>query len=138
MHSQIFVNLPVADLARSQAFFHAMGYEFNPQFTNAQGACMVAGDNLYVMLLVHDFYRTFTHKDIADARALSEVLLCFSCRSRAEVDTLVARAVAAGATTPRPPQDLGFMYSQSFDDLDGHTWELVYMSAGQEGQVAGS
>ena len=87
----------------------------------------MVGDNLFVMLLAKDFYATFTTKTIADARTTSEVLVCFSCDSREEVDTLVAKAVAAGATTPRPVQDLGFMYSHGFDDLDGHTWEFVHM-----------
>ncbi|EER58864.1 conserved hypothetical protein [Acidovorax delafieldii 2AN] len=128
MHKQIFVNLPIDNMARSQAFFRALGYAFNPEFTNDQGACMVVGENLYVMLLVKEFYQTFTSKAIADARTTSEVLVCFSCSNREEVDTLVAKAVAAGATTPRPVQDLGFMYSRSFDDLDGHTWEFVHMA----------
>ena len=127
MHQQIFVNLPIENMARSQTFFKALGYAFNPEFTNDQGACLVVGDNLFVMLLVKDFYATFTTKTIADARTTSEVLVCFSCDSRDEVDALVAKAVAAGATTPRPVQDLGFMYSHGFDDLDGHTWEFVHM-----------
>lgn len=127
MHKQIFVNLPIDSMARSQAFFKALGYEFNPDFTNEQGACLVVGENLFVMLLVKEFYQTFTSKSIADARSTSEVLVCFSCESREEVDALVAKAVAAGATTPRPVQDLGFMYSHGFDDLDGHTWEFVHM-----------
>lgn len=127
MHQQIFVNLPIENMARSQTFFKALGYAFNPEFTNDEGACLVVGDNLFVMLLVKDFYATFTTKTIADARTTSEVLVCFSCDSREEVDTLVAKAVAAGATTPRPVQDLGFMYSHGFDDLDGHTWEFVHM-----------
>lgn len=127
MHKQIFVNLPIENMARSQAFFRALGYDFNPEFTNDQGACLVVGENLFVMLLVKDFYQTFTKKTIADARSTSEVLVCFSCDSRAAVDALVAKAVAAGGTTPRPVQDLGFMYSHGFDDLDGHTWEFVHM-----------
>lgn len=127
MHKQIFVNLPIENMARSQAFFRALGYEFNPEFSNEQGACLVVGENLYVMLLVKDFYQTFTSKTIADARTTSEVLVCFSCDSREEVDALVAKALAAGGTSPRPVQDLGFMYSHSFDDLDGHSWEFVYM-----------
>lgn len=126
-HAQIFVNLPIADMARAQAFFKALGYHFNPQFTNDQGACLVVGENLFVMLLVRDFYQTFTSKVVADAHTTSEVLVCLSCQSRDEVDTLVDRAVAAGAAAPRPAQDLGFMYSRSFDDLDGHTWEFVHM-----------
>lgn len=127
MHQQIFVNLPVADLPRSKAFFERLGLGFNPRFTNEQGACLELGENIYAMLLTREFFQTFTDKTIADARRSAEVLLALSCENRAEVDALVARAVAAGATTPRPPQDLGFMYSHAFDDLDGHTWELFYM-----------
>lgn len=128
-HAQIFVNLPIRDMARSQAFFRALGYEFNPDYTNEQGACLVLGDNLFAMLLVHDFFQGFTGKPIADATQVTEVLVCVSCSSRAEVDELVAKAVAAGGTAPRPPQDHGFMYGHGFEDLDGHIWELGYMDA---------
>lgn len=128
MHSQIFVNLPIADMARSQAFFRALGYEFNPDFTNDQGAALILGENLFAMLLVRDFFQTFTAKAIADAHTTTEVLVCLSCASREEVDALVAKAVKAGERVPRPPQDHGFMYSQAFEDLDGHVWELVHMS----------
>ena len=127
MHKQIFVNLPIADMARSQAFFQAMGYSFNPDFTNEQGAALVLGENLYAMLLVRDFFKTFTSKAIVDAKDSTEVLVCLSCDSREEVDELVRKAVAAGGTAPRPPQDHGFMYGHGFEDLDGHVWELVYM-----------
>lgn len=126
-HQMIFVNLPIKDMGRSQAFFRALGYDFNPQFTNEQGACMVVGENLFIMLLVEEFYKTFTDKAIADAKKTSEVLVCLSAQSREEIDTLVSKAVAAGATTPRAPQDHGFMYAHGFDDLDGHTWEFAYM-----------
>ncbi len=130
MHKQIFVNLPIADMQKSQAFFKQLGYTFNPDFTNDQGACMVVGDNLYVMLLVKDFFQGFTGKPVADATQSTEVLVCLSCESRAEVDDLVARAVAAGGSAPRPPQDYGFMYGHGFEDLDGHIWELAYMEPG--------
>jgi uncharacterized protein len=128
MHKQIFVNLPIADMAKSQAFFKAMGYSFNPDFTNEQGAALVLGDNLYAMLLVREFFATFIDKPIADATKSTEVIVCVSCDSREQVDALVAKARAAGGTAPRPPQDLGFMYSHGFEDLDGHYWELVHMS----------
>jgi len=125
---QIFVNLPVKDLDKSKAFFNALGYSFNPQFTNANAACMVVQEgSIHAMLLVEPFFKTFTDKAIADTRTSTEVLLCLSCESRAEVDELVAKAVAAGGTTPRAPQDLGFMYGHGFQDLDGHLWELVFM-----------
>jgi predicted lactoylglutathione lyase len=126
-HQQIFVNLPIRDMARSQAFFRSLGYDFNPQFTNEQGAALVLGENLFAMLLVEPFFQTFTKKTIVNAHESVEVLLCLSCASREEVDDLVRKAQAAGATVPNPPQDHGFMYSHSFADLDGHVWELVHM-----------
>jgi hypothetical protein len=129
MARQIYVNLPVADLARSKAFFTALGFGFNPQFTNEQGACMVVADGIAVMLLAEPFFRTFTNKPVADARRGTEVLVCLSCESRAEVDDLVRKAVAAGGTAPMPVQDHGFMYGHGFTDLDGHMWELGYMDA---------
>ena len=128
MHSQIFVNLPIADMAKSQAFFKALGYSFNPDFSNDKGAALVLGDNLFAMLLVHDFFATFTGKPLADANKSTEVIVCLSCDSREQVDSLVAKAVAAGGKTPRQPVDHGFMYGHGFEDLDGHIWELVHMS----------
>ncbi|MET0518831.1 MAG: VOC family protein [Burkholderiaceae bacterium] len=130
MHKQIFVNLPIKDMARSQAFFRALGYDFNPQFTNEQGASLVLGENLFAMLLVEPFFQGFVkHKAVADAKTSAQVLVCLSCDSRAEVDALVARALAAGGTAPNAPQDHGFMYAHGFEDLDGHGWELVHMDA---------
>jgi predicted lactoylglutathione lyase len=128
MHKQIFVNLPVKDLKRSMTFFKALGLSFDPQFTNDQGACLVIGDNIFAMLLVEDFFQGFTSKAIVDAEQSTEVLVCLSCESRAEVDDLVAKAVAAGGRAPRPPLDHGFMYGHGFEDLDGHIWELVHMA----------
>jgi predicted lactoylglutathione lyase len=128
MTRQIFVNLPIRDMQASQAFFRRLGFEFNPQFTNEKGACMVVAENhSYVMLLVESFFQTFTSKPVADARQATEVLLCLSCGSRAEVDEMVREALAAGGTTPNPPQDHGFMYSHGFADLDGHVWEVMWM-----------
>lgn len=128
MNKQIFVNLPVKDLNRSKAFFTALGYTFNPQFTDDNAACMIISDNsIYVMLLVEDFFKTFTNKQIADAHEVTEVLTCLSCESREEVDSLVAKALDAGGKAPRAPQDHGFMYAHGFEDLDGHIWELAYM-----------
>ena len=127
MARKIFVNLPIKDMGQSQAFFRALGFEFNPQFTNEQGACMVVSDTIYVMLLVEPFFQTFTKKPVADARKGTEVLVCLSCDSREEVDALVRKALAAGGTAPNAPQDHGFMYSHGFEDLDGHVWELVWM-----------
>lgn len=127
MHKQIYINLAIDDMQKSQAFFKSLGFTFNPKFTNDQGACMVIGDNIYAMLLSKDFFQGFTDKPLVDAALANEVLIALSCESRAEVDGLIARALAAGATTPRPPQDHGFMYAHAFEDLDGHIWELVYM-----------
>jgi len=125
---QIFVNLPIKNMERSQAFFKGLGFTFNPQFTNEQGACMIVSeDHNYVMLLVEPFFKGFTDKPVADATKATEVLICLSCGSRDEVDTLVKKAVAAGGTSPMPPQDHGFMYGHGFTDLDGHMWELMYM-----------
>lgn len=131
MHKQIFVNIPINDMQKSQAFFKSLDFTFNPQFTNDQGACMEVGENIYAMLLVNDFFQTFTGKPVADATKTTEVLIALSCESRAEVDDLVARAVAAGGTAPRQPQDHGFMYAHGFEDLDGHVWELIYMVPGE-------
>jgi predicted lactoylglutathione lyase len=129
MHKQIFINLAVKDLDKSKAFFGALGFGFNPQYTNEKAACMVINEgSIYAMLLVEDFFRTFTDKAIAAAHETTEVLTCLSCETREEVDQLVAKALAAGGKTPRPVQDYGFMYSHAFEDLDGHTWELAYMS----------
>ena len=127
MAKQIFVNLPVKDLKRSVRFFTALGYGFNPQFTDDNATCMIVGENIFVMLLVEPFFGTFTKKAIADASKSTEVLVCLSCDSRAEVNALVRKAVAAGGTTPNRAQDHGFTYGHGYQDLDGHLWELVYM-----------
>ncbi|KND54606.1 Glyoxalase family protein [Candidatus Paraburkholderia kirkii] len=128
MHKQIFVNLPVRDLKRSMTFFKALGMSFDAAFTNAAAACLVIGENIHAMLFVKQFFQTFTEKPIADAHSGTETLVCLSCESRAEVDELVAKAVAAGGRAPREPQDHGFMYGHGFEDPDGHIWELVYMN----------
>ena len=128
MHKQIYVNLPVADLARSRAFFESLGLQFEPKFSNDEGACLVIQEgSIHAMLLTQDFFRTFTSKPIADATRSTEVLVCLSCESREEVDALVRKALAAGGTAARAPQDHGFMYAHGFEDLDGHIWELVAM-----------
>lgn len=128
MARQIFVNLPVKDLARSVAFFEGLGFSFNPRFTDDKGSCMVVDENIFVMLLTESFFGTFTSRPVSDASRATEVLVCLSCESRTEVDDLVAKAVACGGKAPRPSQDHGFMYQHGFEDPDGHIWELVYMS----------
>jgi hypothetical protein len=127
MAKQIFVNLAVKDLDRSVEFFTSLGYTFNPQFTDENATCMIVGDNIFVMLLVEPFFRTFTPKPLCDAHKNTEVLVCLSLGSRAEVDELAAKAVAAGGRTPNAPVDHGFMYQHGYEDLDGHLWELVHM-----------
>ena len=123
----IFVNLPVNDLDASKKFFTELGYSINPQFSDDNAASVVISDTIVAMLLTKPFYATFTKKEIADARKSSEVLLALSAESREKVDELVEKALAAGGTVAGDTQDLGFMYGRSFDDLDGHTWEVVWM-----------
>ena len=127
MSRQIFVNLSVKRLDASVAFFTALGFAFNPQFTDDNGTCMVVADDIFVMLLTEPFFRSFIDKPLADAHAQTEVLVCLSCDSDAEVDALVAKAVAAGGKAHRKPQDHGFMYGRSFEDPDGHIWEVMWM-----------
>ena len=128
MAKMIFVNLPVSDLARSTAFYQAIGGEKNPQFSDDTASCMVFSESIYVMLLTHDKYGQFTSKKIADAKATSEVIMCLSSDSRAAVDDMVARAQGAGGRAdPGPKQDHGFMYGRSFEDPDGHHWEPMWM-----------
>jgi predicted lactoylglutathione lyase len=127
----IFVNLPVKDVQRTIAFFKSLGYGFNPEYTDEKAACMVVSDSIHVMHLSEAYFQTFARKPVADAGKTTEVLLCLSCDSRAQVDELVAKAVKAGGSAPRPVQDLGFMYSHGFEDLDGHVWELAYMAPGE-------
>lgn len=136
MHKQIYVNLPVKNLARSRDFFASLGFTFNPQFSNDAGACMVIGENIFAMLLTESFFQGFTTKRIADTRETTEVLICISCESRAEVDALVQKALAAGGRAPNPVQDHGFMYGHGFEDLDGHVWELSYMDMSAAPQQA--
>jgi uncharacterized protein len=126
---QVFINLPVANLPKSIAFFQALGFSHNPQFTDDAGACIIVSDTISVMLLTHTRFRDFTPKAICDTSTAVEVLLSLSCESREEVDGLVAKAIAAGGSTYDQPEDFGFMYTHSFIDLDGHGWGLLHMSA---------
>ena len=128
MSKMIFVNLPVADLERATAFYEAIGAEKNQQFCDGTASCMVFSEAIHVMLLTHDKFRQFTPKEIADARATSEVLICLSADSREAVDDMVDRAGSVGgAIDPSPKQDYGFMYGRSFEDPDGHIWEVMWM-----------
>ena len=128
MSKMIFVNLPVTDLARSIAFYEAIGATKNPQFSDDTAACMVISETIYVMVLTHAKYAQFTQKPIADAHRTSQVLICLSQPSREEVDASVAKAANAGGKgDPGPKQDYGFMYGRSFEDPDGHHWEVMWM-----------
>jgi len=123
----IFVNLPVKDLGRSKAFFGALGFSFNPEFTSEEGASMIVNDGASVMLLREDFFKTFTKREICDTSSHTEAILALSCRTREEVDEIVMKAVAAGGSHALDSSDRGFMYSWSFYDPDGHHWEVVWM-----------
>jgi uncharacterized protein len=127
MATQIYINLPVTDLKRSMDFFSKLGFTFNPQFTNDEAACMVIGNDIYVMLLVQNFFKSFIKKEICDSQKSSEVILALSAESKQHVDDLVSKASSAGGTIPTEKQDQGWMYSHGFQDLDGHLWETVYM-----------
>ena len=128
MSKQIFINLPVTDLKRSIAFYEAVGAARNPAFSDDTAACMVFSDTIYAMLLTHDKWRQFTNKRIIDAHVDAQVLLCLSASGREEVSSLVDKAAdAGGQADPTPVQDLGFMYGRSFEDPDGHIWEVMWM-----------
>jgi len=127
MAMKIFVNLAVKDLKKSIEFFTKLDFKFNAQFTDETAACMMVGEDIFVMLLTHDKFKTFTPKEICDATKSTEVLVCLSAESRENVNAMVGKAVAAGGTTYNEPQDHGFMYGHGFQDLDGHIWELFSM-----------
>jgi predicted lactoylglutathione lyase len=132
----IFVNLPVTDLPRAKSFYEAIGAVNERKFTNDQGACMVFSDTIFVMLLTHPFFQGFTDKKIPDAHETCQVLLCISRDSREAVDSITELAVAAGGRETRPAQDMGMMYSRSFEDPDGHVWEPMWMDAAAAEQGA--
>ena len=127
MAKLIFVNLPVADLASATAFYQAIGAAKNEQFCDDTASCMVFSETIHAMLLTHDKFRQFTPKKIADAKTSSEVLICISADSREAVDDITEKALAAGGREAREKQDYGFMYGRSFEDLDGHIWEPMWM-----------
>ena len=130
MSKMIFVNLPVRDLAKSTAFYEAVGATRNPQFSDDTASCMVFSETIHAMLLTHDKYRMFTQRPIADAHKTSAVLIAMTVEDRSDVDSIVDRAAATGGVAdPNPKQDHGFMYGRSYEDPDGHVWELVWMAA---------
>jgi hypothetical protein len=124
----IFVNVPVKDVAGSTAFFRALGFDFDAKFTDDSCACMVVSDQAYVMLLAEARFGDFTTKPVADARTTTEAILCVSADSREAVDAFADAALAAGGSPANDPMDHGFMYGRSFNDLDGHLWEVMWMS----------
>lgn len=128
MATQIFLNLPVKDLLKTREFFAKLGYTFNEQFSNESGACMVISETIYVMLLTEPFFKSFTSKQIADTSKTTEVMIALSAESKESVNDLVEKAFKAGATQHNEVQDHGFMYSKSFQDLDGHIWEVFWMN----------
>jgi hypothetical protein len=129
MRKMIFVNLPVSDIARSTAFYEAVGGVKNPQFSDATSSCMVFSETIHAMLLSHDKYKMFTQRPIADAHETSAALIGMTVENRADVDSIVDRAAATGGVAdPNPRQDHGFMYGRSFEDPDGHVWELIWMA----------
>jgi predicted lactoylglutathione lyase len=127
MAQKVFLNLPVRDLKRSMDFFGKLGFTFNAQFTEETAACMIISEDILVMLLTENKFKTFTPKQICDATKSTEVLVCLSAASRDEVNEMVRKAVAAGGTTYKEPEDHGFMYGHGFQDPDGHIWELAFM-----------
>ncbi len=127
MVNQIFFSLPVKSLDTSVEFFTRLGFTFNPQFTDENATCMIIGENIFAMLLVEPYFKTFISKEICDTEKATEALFAFSAESRESVDEMMSKAIEAGGKEARAPQDLGFMYNRSFEDLDGHTWEVFYM-----------
>ncbi|MCJ8012286.1 VOC family protein [Paenibacillus sp. KQZ6P-2] len=125
-----FVNLPVKDLNRTKEFFSIIGFEFNPQFSDENAACLVINDNTCVQLLTESYFQTFINKPIADATSSATGIIALSANSRAQTDELADKALAAGGKQSKEPADHGFMYVRSFEDLDGHLWEIAYMDMG--------
>ncbi|MFC3123841.1 VOC family protein [Pseudoroseomonas globiformis] len=128
MSKLIFVNLPVADLSASMAFYERVGFTNNPQFTDNTAACMVLSETIHVMLLTHEKFSFFCKRPIADAHATAQMLICISAASREDVDAIVTKAAESGGKAdPNAPQDFGFMYGRSYEDLDGHIFEVMFM-----------
>ncbi|GAB2819229.1 VOC family protein [Streptomyces daliensis] len=127
MSTKIFVNLPVKDLPKSKSFFTALGFSFDPQFSDDNAGCLVISEDIYAMLLVEPFFQSFTQKEVADATKSTEAILCLGVESRERVDDLVDKALASGGSASNETQDHGFMYGRSFQDPDGHLWEVVHM-----------
>jgi uncharacterized protein len=127
MTTQIFVNLPVKDLNETVDFFTKLGFAFNPQFTDENATCMIVNNDIFVMLLVEKFFKTFTKKEICDTTKDTEVIVALSTESREKVDQMINKVIEAGGKEHRKPQDHGWMYGRSFEDINGHLWEVIYM-----------
>ncbi len=127
MIKNIFVNLPVKDLEATKAFWTKLGFTFNAQFTDENAAALVLGDNIFAMLLLPEFFKKFTKKEVVDAMKATEAINAIGVGSKEEVDSIAEKALAAGGSQTRPTDDYGWMYSRSFEDLDGHQWEVVYI-----------
>jgi uncharacterized protein len=127
MAKQLYLNLPVKDLDKSVAFFTALGFSFNPDFTDENATCMIVNDDAFVMLLKEGFFTTFTSKPIADTTGSTEAIMAFSVASREAVDETIRTALTSGGTPSQEAQDYGFMYNHSFQDPDGHLWEVMWM-----------
>lgn len=127
MVTKIFVNLPVKDLNNTIDFFTKLGFKFNPQFTDENATCMIVGEDIFVMLLVEKFFKTFTKKEICDTSKDTEVIVALSVESREKVDQMINKALESGGKESREPQDHGWMYGRSFEDINKHLWEIIYM-----------
>jgi predicted lactoylglutathione lyase len=125
--TKIFVNLPVKDLNKTIEFFTKLGFKFNPQFTDDNATCMIVGEDIFVMLLVEKFFKTFTKKEICDTSKNTEVIVALSVEGREKVDQMINKAIEAGGRESREPQDHGWMYGRSFEDINRHIWEIIYM-----------
>ena len=121
------MNLPAKDLNKTIEFFTKLGFKFNPQFTDENATCMIVGEDIFVMLLVEKFFKTFTKKEICDTSKNTEVIVALSVEGREKVDQMINKAIEAGGTESREPQDHGWMYGRSFEDINGHIWEIIYM-----------
>ncbi len=127
MTTKIFVNLPVKDLNKAKEFFTKLDFKFNPQFTDENAACMIVGENIFVMLLVEKFFKIFTKKEICDTTKNTEVIVALSADSKEKGDETINKAIESGGVESREPQDHGWMYGRSFEDIDRHIWEIIYM-----------
>jgi len=127
MKTKIFVNLPIKDLNKSVTFFTKLGFSFDPQFTDENATCMIIGEDMFIMLLVEKFFKSFTKKDVCDTSKNTEAIVALSVESREKVDQMIEKAIEAGGSEPREKQDHGWMYGRSFEDIDGHLWEVFFM-----------